>query len=202
MPSAAATSAKVNNSRDPERTTWSNSHGIARLPITSIRVTKTAILAKVSASGIASRPSADDPASTAAASVGMITRTTTVNRSFDDQRTDRDAAVGFAQQAAFCKGAQHDDRARNRQRQPKDDTGADRPAPNLRQAKAEHRREPDLPDCSRHRNPAHGEQIADREMHGDAKHQQDDADLGELARQMGVATKPGVNGPIAIPANR
>ena len=40
-------------------------------------------------------------------------------------------------------------------------------------------------------------------MQADAEHQQDDADLGELAAPAPSSpTKPGVNGPTATPASR
>ena len=45
-------------------------------------------------------------------------------------------------------------------------------------------------------------QVADREMQADTEHQQDDADLGELAGSAASATKPGVNGPTTMPASR
>jgi hypothetical protein len=39
-------------------------------------------------------------------------------------------------------------------------------------------------------------------MQADAEHQQHDADLGQLAGEPTSATKPGVAGPIRMPASR
>ena len=47
-----------------------------------------------------------------------------------------------------------------------------------------------------------GQQLLDVELQADAKHQQDDADLGELFGQVRSATKPGVYGPTSKPAMR
>jgi hypothetical protein len=46
------------------------------------------------------------------------------------------------------------------------------------------------------------QQVLHREMQADAEHQQDDADLGQLAASAMSPTKPGVNGPISTPASR
>ena len=47
------------------------------------------------------------------------------------------------------------------------------------------------------------EQVVEREVQADAEHQQDHADLGELLRRAPTsATKPGVNGPMTMPATR
>ena len=39
-------------------------------------------------------------------------------------------------------------------------------------------------------------------MQADAEHQEDDADFGQLAARAVSAVKPGVNGPIRMPATR
>ena len=71
-----------------------------------------------------------------------------------------------------------------------------RPAPtshpqNRVSAKLEGGGESDLTDGSRHCDATHGEEIADREVVAHPKHEQDDADLGELWRQMRVGHEAG-----------
>ena len=81
------------------------------------------------------------------------------------------------------------------------------PAPRLQphergERHAERRGDRDLDHRARHRDPAHLEQVVEREVQTDAEHQQHHADLGELAASSRSATKPGVAGPIAMPASR
>ena len=45
-------------------------------------------------------------------------------------------------------------------------------------------------------------EVAEREVQADAEHQQDHAELGELADRARIAAEPGVNGPSATPATR
>jgi len=47
----------------------------------------------------------------------------------------------------------------------------------------------DLRQSARQRDGAYCKEVADREMQADAEHQQDDADFGELAREIGVSDK-------------
>ena len=60
----------------------------------------------------------------------------------------------------------------------------------------------DLDDRAGHGDARHRHQVLEREVQADAEHQQDHADLGELAGQRGVGGKPGVNGPTTTPASR
>ena len=54
---------------------------------------------------------------------------------------------------------------------------------------------------ARNRDLPDGPEIAEREMQADAEHQQDDAELRELADgDSGRPRNPGVNGPRAMPA--
>ena len=48
----------------------------------------------------------------------------------------------------------------------------------------------------------HREEVLEVEVQADAEHQQHDADLGELAGELGSAENPGVFGPMATPASR
>ena len=49
---------------------------------------------------------------------------------------------------------------------------------------------------------AHREQRPQREVQADAEHEQDDADLGQLARHLGVGLEAGNERAISAPATR
>ena len=51
------------------------------------------------------------------------------------------------------------------------------------QHRPERRGDGDLPDGARHRDAAHREQVAQREVEAHSEHEEDDADLGELPRE-------------------
>ena len=61
----------------------------------------------------------------------------------------------------------------------------------MREAQPQCRRDDDLRDRPRDRDGADREQIAHREVHPDAEHQEDDADLRELRRELRVGDEPG-----------
>ena len=186
MLSAAATTARVNSSRDPVRTTWSSSHGMTRVPTTSINATNPATLIKVSASGRARLLQRHRAAIERRGKRRQDDQRPDHEQVFDDQPADRDAAIEEFEHPALFERAQHHDRAGDRQCQAKDDAGANRPAPQFGDADAERAGDRDLRDRPRHGNTPDGEQVADREMHADPEHQQHDADFGELWRQMRV----------------
>jgi hypothetical protein len=100
----------------------------------------------------------------------------------DDQPADGDAPAIGLEQAALLQGPQQHDRARHRQRQAEDDAGPDRPAEPPRQAHPEEGRGRDLEHRTGNRDRPHRQQVREREMQADAKHQQDDADLGQFIR--------------------
>ena len=56
---------------------------------------------------------------------------------------------------------------------------------------AERGRDGDLHDRAGQRDPAHRQQVVQREVQADAEHQQHHADLGELARELDVGDEAG-----------
>ena len=79
--------------------------------------------------------------------------------------------------------AQQHHGAGHRQRQAEHQSGAQRPAKRPGQAQAEQRRENDLRDRAGDGDRPHRQQVLQREMHADAEHQEDDADLRQFRRQ-------------------
>jgi hypothetical protein len=108
----------------------------------------------------------------------------------DDQPPDGDTAVDRIERVALLQRAQQHDSARNRQRQPQHQAGADSPAPQKRERHAACRRDGDLRNGAGDRDGAHRQQVLDREMQAHAEHQENDTDFGELAREIGVPDKP------------
>ena len=76
------------------------------------------------------------------------------------------------------------------------------PPPEQRQGHAQPGGDGDLHDGAGNGDFADRQQIVEREMQPDPEHQQHDADLGELGGKPTSATKPGVAGPMMIPASR
>ncbi len=105
---------------------------------------------------------------------------------FDDQPTDSDAAHGGIDKVALLQRLQKHHRARHRKAKPEHDALANAPAPQMAEAHAHDRRDGDLTNRANYGNAAHGKQVGSREVQPDAKHQQDDADFGELARHTRV----------------
>jgi hypothetical protein len=68
---------------------------------------------------------------------------------------------------------------------------ADRPPPQNGNPGPQSRRDGDLSDRARDGDRAHGPQVADREVHTDAEHEQNQPDLGQLRSQFGVRHEPG-----------
>ena len=64
--------------------------------------------------------------------------------------------------------------------------GRPRPAQHMAEAGAHQAGDDDLDDRAGHDDARHRHQVLEREMQADAEHQQDDADLGELAGQGGI----------------
>jgi len=110
---------------------------------------------------------------------------------FDDQPADGDAAVHRIHRAAAFQGLEQHHGAGDGQRQAEYQTGADGPAPEVRDRHAEQRGDGDLHDGAGQGNLAHRQQVVDRKMQADAEHQQHHADLGELAGQFHVGNKAG-----------
>ena len=114
---------------------------------------------------------------------------------FDDQPADGDAPALGVEDAALLQRAQQHHGAGDRQREAEGDAGAERPAEPIAKPDAEHRRDGDLHDGAGHRDQAHRPQVFQREMQADAEHQQDDADLGQLAGQRLIGDEAGRIGP-------
>ena len=109
----------------------------------------------------------------------------------DDQPPDRDAAIDRIERIALLQRAQQHDGTGDRQRQSQHQAGADAPAPQKRERHAAARGNRDLRKGAGHGNGAHRQQVRDREMQAYAEHQENDADFGELAREICVSYKSG-----------
>ena len=109
----------------------------------------------------------------------------------DDQPADGDAAGAGIQGASLLERAEQDHRAGDREGEAEDEAGAERPAPEEGDRDAEDRRHRDLAQGAGDGDLADRHQVLDREVQADAEHQQDDADLGQLARQLLVADEAG-----------
>ncbi len=101
----------------------------------------------------------------------------------DDQPADRDASVDAVDQVALLESLEHHDRAGDRQAEAEHQAGAVAPAPQPGEAEPQERSHHDLADRAGDGDAAHCQQVGRREVQPNAKHQQDDTDLGQLARQ-------------------
>ncbi len=103
---------------------------------------------------------------------------------FDDQPADGDPPPFRLQQPPLLQRAQQHHGARHREGEAEHQAGARRPAEQPGEPGPQRRRQRDLHDRPRHGDGAHRQQVLEREMQADAEHQQDDAHLGQLQRQM------------------
>ena len=103
---------------------------------------------------------------------------------FHDEPAHRDAAPLRVDKAALLESPQHHDRACHRKRQAEDETCPERPAEQVGETRPERGHDGDLPDGARHGDGPHGQQVGEGEVQPDAEHEQDDADLGELRREL------------------
>ncbi len=87
--------------------------------------------------------------------------------------------------------AHEHDGAGHGEREAEDDRGGPRPAEQVRARGAQPRGDRALDDRAGNGHAAHGEQLVEMELEADAEHQQDDADLGELAGEMCVGDEAG-----------
>ena len=107
----------------------------------------------------------------------------------DDQPADSEmAALGLHQPPLLQRAGQHDG-AGHRQRDAEHQRGAAGPARQPGQPEPEQARRGDLQQRPRDHDGPDRQQILDREMQAHPEHQQDDADLGELQRQVLVGDK-------------
>ena len=110
---------------------------------------------------------------------------------FDDQPADRDVAGRRVQVAVVREDAHQHDRARHRDRQAEDDAGRPAPAEGDADQGAEQGRDEALNEGAGQGDPPHGQQLLEVEVQADAEHEQDDADLGQLVRQVLVGDEAG-----------
>ena len=192
-PSATASTASRNSSREPVWATQCSTQGMTRRPTMSMKAMKARTLARV-------RPSTPQrPRSNWRRQRHRRARARAVQRVgdgrdqdqrqhhgeiLDDQPADRDPALLGLDQAALLQRAQQHHGARDRQRQAEDDARHPGPAEEQAQPHAQQRRDADLHQGAGHRDRLDREQILQREMQADAEHQQDDADLGELVGEV------------------
>ena len=171
--------------------------GITRLPTTSISTTKAATLPSVTSSETSIRLPGDAHAGQHArrraaiqqrrANGGSSTSASTIARSSTTSQPTAILPVHGLQHAAFLQRAQQHHGAGDRQRQSRTPGPARRSSPNSRaSAPAEQRGDRHLHQRAGHGDAAHRQQVARREMQADAEHQQDHADLGQLAGQCQV----------------
>jgi len=85
---------------------------------------------------------------------------------------------------------QHDG-ARDRDRETEHDPLRVGPAPEENDEGGHRGRDDDLADRARYCDPADGPEVVEREVHADAEHEEDHADLCELVRDRGVRTEAG-----------
>ena len=171
---------------------------MTRRPTTSMTTTKAPTLAMVSASG------SGDLRNLEAGARGILQAAVQERHErrqqhqrqhhdevFDDQPADGDAPALGVDDAALLQRAQQHHGARHRQRETEGDAGAERPAEPVAEPDAEHRRHGDLHDGAGDGDQPHRPQVLEREVQPDAEHQQDDADLGQLAGQRLVGDEAG-----------
>ena len=108
---------------------------------------------------------------------------------FHHQPANRDAAVQRIQLAAAFQRAQQYHRAGHRQRQTKYQRRAEAPAPIMRDSGTQRGGHRNLQHRTGQRNLAHFQQIIQRKMQANAKHQQHHANFGQLAGYLGIGNK-------------
>ena len=157
---------------------------MTRLPTISMTATKAATLAAVSPSAsaisltlapVALQQPGDDRQQDQRQHHGEV---------LDDQPADGDPPALGLDQAPLLQSAQQHHGAGHRQRQAEHQPGADRPAQPRREPHAEQGGAGDLDDGAGDGDLLDREQILEREVQADAEHQENDADLGELAGEI------------------
>ena len=113
---------------------------------------------------------------------------------FDDQPADGDMTFRRGERVALLHGPQQDDRTGDGERQSQHQSGTGRPAPEISHGTPQQRRRDDLHDGAGHGDPAHRQQIVEREMQAHSEHQQDHADLRQLLGQTQIGDEAGSEG--------
>ncbi len=114
---------------------------------------------------------------------------------FDDEPADRDAALLAFDHVALLQRLEQHHRGGDREREAEDQARADRPAERRRKGEAKQRRAADLHYRTRNGEGADREQVLEREMQTHPEHQEDDADLAQLRREVGVGHEAGSERP-------
>ncbi len=135
--------------------------------------------------------------SSSGTSAGKSTSARTMDEILNDKPADGDTAALSVDDAPFLQGAEQHDGAGDRQSKAKGHPGADGPAQHVGEAHAEEGRDGNLADGAGHGDIPHRPEVLEREVQADAEHQEDDADLGQLARQRLVSDEARrVGGPV------
>ena len=104
----------------------------------------------------------------------------------DHQPPDGDVARRRVEVAIVRQDPDEHDRARDRQPDAKHEAGSASPAKGMGDQQAQARGDRALRDGAGDRHAPDRDQLFDVELHADAEHQQDDADLGQLLRHVAV----------------
>jgi hypothetical protein len=109
----------------------------------------------------------------------------------DDQPSDGDVTRRRVEVVVVGENPDQHDRAGDRERDPEHQAGRPTPPEHRRRGRAEQRRDDALRDRARHGDAPNREQLLDVELQADAKHQKDDADLGQLLGEPRIGDEAG-----------
>jgi hypothetical protein len=109
---------------------------------------------------------------------------------FDDQPSDRDLSRRRLVQAASPQHPEQHDGACNRDGEPEDRGGSERPSEREPGCEPQRRSDGDLRDGAGNGDAIHSTQVPHAEMETHTEHQEGDADLGELEGDVGVGDEP------------
>ena len=135
MPSAVASTARVNSSREPVRATCASTQGTTRWPTTRTRTRNRATLPRVRARVSQQAAAADLPGEAARVAAQHAGQRRQQDQRqdhgqvLDDQPADGDPAGAGIERAALLQRAQQDDRAGDREREAEDEAGAEATSP-------------------------------------------------------------------------
>ena len=154
-PSAIASTASRNSSREPECAVQCSIHGMTRRPTKYITADERDELADGDAEGerkplqVRGAASAPFPWPKAAAMPGSRTSASTVAKSSTISQPTATLPLSESMSRRSCKSAQQHHRARHAERETEDEAGAERPAERHAETGAEQRRDCDLRDARR-----------------------------------------------------
>ena len=205
VPSAITRTDRRNNSREPVCAMACRIHGMSLLPTISMTATKATTLAAV-------RPSARCDFGETRTALARAPEQAGNDRQehegqhhcdiLDDEPAHRDPAALGLDQAPLLHRAQQDDGARHRERKPEHEPRGVRPAEPRGKSHAEQRRAENLGDGSWNRDLLDRQKIVEREVQAHAEHQEDDADLGQLAGEILVGDIAGRERPDDDPGEK